>query len=303
MGNNNLVNLADGTVATDAATLRQAQSGVASVATAVGGTANAVTLTFSPPFASYVNNMTIRFRVGTANTGAVTVNVDTLGAKALKKNTAGTLADVASGDLPAGMVVEALFSTADDCFVAQGVVGLNAAPPGIIAPYAGSTAPTGWLLCFGQNVSRTTFAALFAALGTTYGAGDGSTTFGLPDLRGRAIAGKDDMGGTAASRLTSGASGIAGATLGASGGAETHTLTKAQMPLHGHPFRASYTSTSNAGSSTTGGLMTNTASANTQPAFTGAPSNNQGQQIGGEGGGQAHPNVQPTLILNFIIKT
>lgn len=74
-------------------------------------------------------------------------------------------------------------------------------PAGAYLPFAGSTAPTGWLLCAGQAVSRTTYAALFAVVGTTYGIGDGSTTFNLPDLRGRVIAGKDDMNGTAANVL------------------------------------------------------------------------------------------------------
>ncbi len=62
-------------------------------------------------------------------------------------------------------------------------------PPGMLAPYAGKTAPAGWLLCDGSAVSRTAYAALFAVIGTTYGAGNGSTTFTLPDLRGRVAAG------------------------------------------------------------------------------------------------------------------
>lgn len=62
-------------------------------------------------------------------------------------------------------------------------------PPGMLAPYAGKTAPAGWLLCDGSAVSRTAYAALFAVIGTTYGAGNGSTTFALPDLRGRVAAG------------------------------------------------------------------------------------------------------------------
>ena len=62
-------------------------------------------------------------------------------------------------------------------------------PPGMLAPYAGKTAPEGWLLCDGSAVSRTTYADLFAVIGTTYGAGNGSTTFALPDLRGRVAAG------------------------------------------------------------------------------------------------------------------
>lgn len=62
-------------------------------------------------------------------------------------------------------------------------------PPGAVIPYAGSSAPDGWLLCDGRTVSRTTYAALFAVIGTTYGAGDGNTTFALPNLQGRVAAG------------------------------------------------------------------------------------------------------------------
>jgi microcystin-dependent protein len=83
------------------------------------------------------------------------------------------------------------------------------------------------LLCFGQAVSRTTYSALFTIVSTTYGAGDGSTTFNLPDLRGRTVAGLDNMGGTAASRLTNAISGLTGTTLGAVGGDQ-------RLQLHQH---------------------------------------------------------------------
>ena len=148
------------------------------------------------------------------------------------------------------------------------------APAGVVLPFAGSTAPTGWLLCFGQTVSRTTYAALFTALGTSYGAGDGSTTFALPDLRGRIPGGKDNMGGSAASRLTTGGSGVNGATLGAVGGAETHTLTNAQLP--------------------------------SQALGTGGSTISRGSTVADLqliGNSQAHNNTQPTIVLNYIIKT
>lgn len=165
-------------------------------------------------------------------------------------------------------------------------------PPGIMLPYAGSTAPSGWLLAYGQAVSRTTYAALFAIIGTTYGAGDGSTTFNLPDARGRVIAGKDNMGGTAASRLTAAGSGVDGTTLGASGGAETHTLTSAQIPAHTHPL--------NGGNSyylmrTSGGAVGLTSGTGLADTVTNTGSNT--------GGGSAHNNAQPTLVENYIIKT
>lgn len=159
-------------------------------------------------------------------------------------------------------------------------------PAGMLAPFAGAAAPSGWLLCDGSAVSRATFAALFAAVGTAFGAGDGSTTFNLPDARGRALAGRDDMGGTAAGRLTSGGSGVAGATLGAAGGAQTHTLSTAEMPAHTHNTGA-----------TIGGRNTSTGGGETI-VYAGSTYTSTST-----GGGSAHNNVQPTLVVNYIIKT
>ena len=93
-------------------------------------------------------------------------------------------------------------------------------PVGGQIAYAGATAPPGWLLCYGQAVSRTTYAALFAVIGTAYGTGDGTTTFNLPDKRGRASIGADNMGGSAANNVTDAVSGINATTVGASGGSQ-----------------------------------------------------------------------------------
>jgi len=178
--------------------------------------------------------------------------------------------------------------------------GLGASiPTGALLDYAGAAAPSGWLLCDGSAVSRTTYAALFGVLGATYGAGDGSTTFNLPDLRGRVTAGRDDMGGTAANRLTS-AGGVVGATLGAAGGSQTHTLTTAQMPQHNHATSVS---------SPTGiavGILD--VVQNMTGSGVGAVTGTSGQRwqsaaLTDAGGGAAHPNVQPTLIVTKIIKT
>lgn len=164
-------------------------------------------------------------------------------------------------------------------------------PAGAVLPFAGSSAPAGFLLCQGQAVSRTDHADLFAAIGTTYGAGNGSTTFNLPDLTGRVVAGKEG----AATRLTTGGSGINGATLGATGGSETHTLTTAQMPSHSHAI--SYGGGGTALTATGGnGAYASTTSGAIPIYFAGTGAAN----TGGDG---AHNNAQPTIILNYIIAT
>ena len=177
-------------------------------------------------------------------------------------------------------------------------------PVASILSYAGSAAPTGWLLCFGQAVSRATYAALFAIVGTTYGVGDGSTTFNLPDLRGRAVAGKDNMGGTSANRLTGLSGGVDGDVLGASGGLETHTLVISQIPAHDHRL---YGGTSGDSSGSGALYATGTDSVGGHISATGVgyrsvlPSGVQTME--NTGGSGAHNNVQPTFILNYIIKT
>jgi microcystin-dependent protein len=131
----------------------------------------------------------------------------------------------------AGTNTEQLATTA---FVGAAVsVGM---PTGAVIPYAGSAAPTGWLLCDGgsSGISRTTYAALFAVIGTTYGSGDGSTTFNVPDLRGRVPAGKDNMGGIAANRLSASVSGVTGTTLGATGGSQSLTSHNHTQNSHNH---------------------------------------------------------------------
>lgn len=105
---------------------------------------------------------------------------------------------------------------------AGGVVADTAGIVGEVRAFAGPSGaiPAKWLLCYGQAVSRATYADLFAVIGTTWGAGDGTTTFNLPDLRGRVMAGVDNMGGVAANRITSGVSGLSGVTLGGAGGSQ-----------------------------------------------------------------------------------
>lgn len=172
--------------------------------------------------------------------------------------------------------------------ISSGLGGtVGAVPAGGVMPFAGSIAPAGWLLCYGQAVSRSQYGELFAVLGTSYGSGDGSTTFNLPDLRGRVVAGVDNMGGSAASRLTSTTITGGGDAVGEVGGSQTHTLTTSEMPAHTHYM------VGNAGVYTT-------SYANGFNNFLQVGSVDS--STGSAGGGGAHNNVQPTMVLNYIIK-
>lgn len=171
-------------------------------------------------------------------------------------------------------------------------------PVGAMMPYAGTSAPSGWLLANGAAVSRTTYAALFSLVGTSFGAGDGSTTFNLPDLRGRAWIGLDNLGGSSANRIVA----TEADTLGGAGGAETRTptgtvgkttLTINQIPVHAHNVNDA---TSKNGAAGGGGSVW---SGNASVASSSA------------GGGQDHDHswtgnsmniTQPWLALGAIIK-
>jgi len=164
-------------------------------------------------------------------------------------------------------------------------------PVGTMLDFAGPNAPAGWLLCDGSAVSRTTYAALYTALGgasSPYGQGDGSTTFNLPDARGRVTAGRDtSVAGNYALRLTNantGNPGIDSKVLGAVGGVDRWTLSIAQMPGHNHQTWDF-------------GLATNTETGGNATRVTGFTGTNTTI-----GGGEAHPIVQPTIIVNKIIR-
>lgn len=180
-------------------------------------------------------------------------------------------------------------------------------PPGALLQYAGAATPPGFFLCYGQAVSRTTYAALFLALGTTWGTGDGSTTFNVPDLRGRLLAGADNMGGSAAGNLT-------GYVVGTTGGNQAVTLTTAQIPAHNHTDSGHVHTISDPGHShvsivppplgTSGGGFTFNAygSGLTGVSTTGITINSGAANIQNTGGGGSHTNVQPTAAINMLIR-
>jgi len=219
-------------------------------------------------------------------------------------------------------------------------------PAGSLFAYGGSSAPSGFLLCYGQAVSRATYSVLFGIVGTSYGVGDGSTTFNLPDLRGRVPVGADAMGGSAANRtqrsttvtttnasptvtpasmtglavgmrimsanipagttitaigsttVTASANATASAAgtaarfsmlandaevLGAAGGADVHLLITNEMPAHVHSMGAFSVSTYGGGA-------------------IGAWQSSGSLNSGSAGGDDAHNNMQPSQVVNYVIK-
>lgn len=150
---------------------------------------------------------------------------------------------------------------------------------GSIYMYAGNTAPTGFILCDGSAVSRITYAALFDEIGTTYGIGDGSSTFNVPDLRGKVII------GTSASH-----------SLGDTGGEETHVLISGEVPVHEHSIPSH--GHDNTISATTPKLSHSI----TQPAFTySAPNSKNTYVYGTVGGYSSVTSTNATRTTNLAI--
>jgi microcystin-dependent protein len=207
-------------------------------AIATAGTSTAYTLSSSQAFDSLANldGKIVAFVPHvTSGAGPVTLNVDGLGAKALRPSPG---VELLPGTLIAGTPYVALYRNAGNEWLLHGFFGANPynVPLGAGLPFFGTVAPNGsFAFPRGQAISRTTYAGLFALIGTTYGAGDGATTFLLPDLSGRLLACREGMDGAAAAgRITTAGSGIDGSALGATGGSETVTLATAQIPSHTH---------------------------------------------------------------------
>lgn len=202
-------------------------------------------------------------------------------------------------------------------------------PTATILAYGASTPPAGYLACDGSAVDRTTYANLFAVIGTAHGAGNGTSTFNVPDLRGRAAVGA----GTG--------TGLTNRALGSKFGEETHQLSEAELAAHGHSIAinlagahghslsigsAQVAATGNslaivsgggsggmpvsggldgvAAVTVSGGTWTGTVGSHSHSGSIGAVGDHShAGSIGSTGNGQAHNNVQPSTAVAYIIKT
>lgn len=172
-----------------------------------------------------------------------------------------------------------------------------ATPPGVVQAYAGSSAPTGWLTCDGSAVSRTTYAALFAAIGTAYGSGNGATTFNLPNLADRFPMGKS---GTRALGTTGGAATV---DLSHTHTTANHTLTVAEMPAHSHSSTDIFKDY-NGGGTVHFYLAENTSSAVSTPMGNSSTGGDGAHNHGNTGSALSSSQsiVNPYQVVNYIIK-
>lgn len=279
------------------------------------GTSTAYTLTTNqglpnPP----TTGQMISFVPNVTNGAGVTLAVDGGTAYAIRQDTSTA---VSAGTLIAGtpytMMFNGTYWLLRDFYVNTSVTN-NLVPIGAMIPYFGSTVPnSNFVFPYGQCISRTTYSAFFALVSTTYGVCDGTTTFGVPDLRGRVVAGLDNMGGSAASRLTATYFGTSASVIGATGGLESHTLTKAQIPTglftltdsgHTHGLHVNGPPGSYGAGAFGYGFGAST------PTFGGAQPNSYGLTdsattgitLNDQAGGGAHPNVQPTMVVPMILR-
>jgi len=203
-----------------------------------GGTATAYTVASNQAFDSLAamdGKIIALVPHVTSGAGPVTLNVDGLGARALRSSPG---VELAAGTLIAGTPYVARYVNSAAEWILCSFFGANPynVPLGAGMPYFLPAAPnSSFAFPAGQPISRTTYAALFALMGTTYGAGDGSTTFNLPSLGGRLLACRENMNGAGTEgRITLAGSGITGTTLGATGGAQNVVLAVGEIPSHTH---------------------------------------------------------------------
>lgn len=254
---------------------------------------------------SQLNGQLIAFTPHATNGATVTINIDSLGGKPLRS--------APNVELPAGVLVQgtpyaALYNSSDAAFYLQSFFSNPySIPIGASVDFWGATAPnSSFVLAYGQAISRTTYATLFSMFSTIYGSGDGSTTFNVPDLRGRVVAGADAMGGSAAGRLTDAVAGID--ALGDAGGAQSRTLVTANLP----PYTPSgglggSQSFSNVQQNTAGTFSPQGGGSGTAAFANGNTLSVLGSNLSFTGvaqGGTSTPlvTVQPTIVANKLLR-
>lgn len=324
MGTNRITGLAAATARTDAPQVGQVQDGAFTWCGTAAGSANALTLNPSPAITAYAAGQRFRFVGAADNTDATTAAISGLTARDVQVGgSALSGGEILTGELyelfddgtrlqlsriTPSTIGHALMQAATQA-AAQAAIGATSpteadglVPVGTPLPFAGQGLSANWLFCNGQNVLRAQWPQLFARLGTIFGAGDGSTTFGLPDLRGRVVAGLDAMAGSgSANRLSSI---LASTTLGAVGGVQTVALTTNELPAHDHLI-ANADDINQELSAPGGGaehlVLIRATGGSSSYALGGSNTEPTRGLTSAAGNGAAFGNTQPTMVLNMVI--
>lgn len=267
-----------------------------------GGSATAYTVTSYQIFdtLAHLNGQMIAFVPHATNTNAVgvdvTLNVDSLGAKSIRMQPSIALPN---GTLVLGTPYIVVYNSSDAVFYLRNMTNPYSIPLAGGLDFWGTTTPnSSFAFPIGQAISRTTYATLFSLLSTTYGVGDGSTTFNLPDKRERVSV----MKTSAASRLTATYFGGDSTALGATGGSESQTLTQAQLSV---ALGTASTTITNGAGLPAGAANGQVQSGTGTNAVVGASSYvnvTATTTITNASGGNPHPIVQPTIVCNYIIR-
>jgi microcystin-dependent protein len=267
------------------------------------GTAAAYTVTSYEAFDTLtrLNGQIIAFTPHATNAGTVTLNVDSLGARPLRSAPS---TELLAGTLIQGTPYVAVYNNSDASFYLHGFFGnpFNVPLAAGLDYWATTTPNSAFAFPAGQQISRTTYAALFALIGTTYGAGDGLLTFNLPDKRGRTSMAVDPTGAIVNSSTMS----PDGNTLGAKGGAQVSTLSTNNLP----PYTPSGSITNGAisishnavsGSSSTGGGGFACGS-NSSASISASQSTSTFSGTAQGGSSASFTNMQPTIACNYIMR-
>lgn len=206
------------------------------------------------------------------------------------KITAGQFADARISDVAASKLTGAL-----PAIDGSNLTGIEGIPTGTITSWSDSSIPSGFLECDGSNVSRTTYSGLFAVVGTTYGSGDGSTTFGLPDLQDNVAVGKSNnkaLASTGGANTVASSGNVGGSTANA-------TLSTGQLASHHH--NVPQTSLTSGGNQIASGMQGG-ANSSDESSNVGSGQGHS-HNLSGNFTGDANSVLQPYLTLIYIIKT
>ncbi len=255
------------------------------------GSVNNITVNCSPPYGTPVAGQRVFVQTQYTNTGATSITINGHTRTVRKMVPGGVGNEALTGGEIAGNG-SAATATGIYEFVYNGTyfILLNPAAPaavspiptGAIMPFGGASAPAGgWLMCDGSAVSRTTYSALFAEIGTAFGAGNGTTTFNVPSTPRRTLVGAGGSG-----------TGTLGNAVGNTGGAETHTQTEAEIAAHSHAGSTVDTVIGIGGTDVGVIHITDGVSPSTTPL-----------NIASDGSATPFNIMQPSLVVNYIIKT